>query len=149
FITANLTFHYLQTDVVGNESTYRLFKIEGNVPEMQTATIDTTANTATVNGVSQFSDWTLAALAPTAAAVSISGRVITPPDFRLSNTLVTLTDSQGVSRTVLTGKFGSFRFNEVAAGETCILRASSRGYTFAPQIISPTENISGITFIPQ
>ncbi|MCY7344892.1 MAG: carboxypeptidase-like regulatory domain-containing protein, partial [Pyrinomonadaceae bacterium] len=149
FITANLTFHYLQTDVVGNESTYRLFKIEENVPEMQTATIDTTANTATVNGISQFSDWTLGALAPTAAAVSISGRVITPPDFRLSNTLVTLTDSQGVSRTVPTGKFGSFRFNEVAAGETYILRVASRGYTFAPQIISPTENISGITFIPQ
>ena len=87
-----------------------------------------------------------APLSPTAAVVSISGRVITPLDLGLTNALVTLTDSHGVSKTVITGKFGGFIFRDVAAGETYILSASSKHYTYAPQIVSPTENLTDITF---
>ena len=67
----------------------------------------------------------------------------------VSNAIVTLTDSQGVARTTVTGKLGNFTFREVAAGETYVLTVSTKRYTFAPQIISPTENLAGITFLPQ
>ena len=107
----------------------------------------TSAPTAADTGAAIF--FVNAPLAPTAAAVSVSGRVITPLDLGLTNALVTLTDSRGVSRTVITGKFGGFIFRNVAAGETYILRVSSKHYTYAPQIISPTEDLTGITFTPQ
>ncbi len=151
FLTANLTFHYLQTDVVGSEFTFRLFKIEPpNAPELQTtATIDTTANTATVNDVSQFSDWTLAQpLAPTAADISISGRVHLPRNFGLTAALVTLTDAAGISRTTHTNKLGGFRFNDVAAGQTYVISVRAKGHQFAPQILTATEDITNLIFIP-
>lgn len=88
-------------------------------------------------------------LAPTAANVSISGRVILPSDLGLTNALVTLTDSRGNAQTILTGKFGNFTFREVAAGETYIVRVAAKRYSYAPQVVSPTENLSGITFVPQ
>ncbi len=90
-----------------------------------------------------------APLVPTAVNVSISGRVITPQDLGLTNAIVTLTDSRGNSQTIRTGKFGNFIFRDVAAGETYILTVSSKRYTYAPQIVSPTENITGITLTPQ
>ena len=86
---------------------------------------------------------------PTAASVSISGRVILPQDLGLTNARVTLTDSQGIARTVLTGKFGRFRFTDVAAGETYILSVTSRRYTYAPQVITVTEDVTELNFTPQ
>src|SRR5207237_551687 len=59
--TTDLTFHYLDGDVVGTESNYQVIKYSGttaSVPGGQS--VNTGANTATVNGVSSFSDWTLA-----------------------------------------------------------------------------------------
>jgi parallel beta-helix repeat protein len=86
--------------------------------------------------------------APTAASVSISGRVITSLELGLTSALVTLTDSQGNERTVLTGKLGSFRFANLAAGETYIISVSSRRYTYAPQIVTATEDFTGLVFVP-
>ena len=86
---------------------------------------------------------------PTAASVSISGRVVTPSEFGLTNARVTLTDIQGGSRTVLTGKFGNFRFANVAAGGTYILSVTSGRYTFAPQIITANEDLTDLIFVPQ
>ena len=85
--------------------------------------------------------------APTAANVSISGNVIIPNNFWLTRIIVTLTDSHGVSKTAVAGKFGSFIFRDVSVGETYILRASARDYSFAPQVITPTQDITNIDFI--
>jgi hypothetical protein len=87
--------------------------------------------------------------APTAAFVSISGRVITPNDLGLTKALVTLTDSQGNSRTTTTGKFGVFRFAEVAASETYILSVASKRSVFAPQVITANADIADLIFVPQ
>ncbi|MGI8786685.1 MAG: delta-60 repeat domain-containing protein [Pyrinomonadaceae bacterium] len=87
--------------------------------------------------------------APTAANVLISGRVITPRVFGLVNAFVTLTDSNGISRTVITGRAGSFRFTEVAAGETYIISVRSKRYTYAPQVVTVNEDLTGLTFTPQ
>lgn len=86
--------------------------------------------------------------APTTATVSISGRVTTPQDFGLVNALVTLTDGRGNSQTILTRKFGSFSFSGVAAGETYILKVASKRYSFAPQIITPMQDLTELVFTP-
>lgn len=88
-------------------------------------------------------------LAPTAASVSISGRVIMPQNLGLSSALVTLTDMQGNARTMRTGKFGSFRFTDVAVGETYILSVRSKRYTYAPRVITVNEDLTELNFAPQ
>jgi CSLREA domain-containing protein len=60
-ITTNLTFHYLAGDVAGTEANYKIFKYSGATFTQFTPTnLNTTSHTATLNGVSSFSDWTLA-----------------------------------------------------------------------------------------
>ncbi len=148
FIEANLTFHYLQTDVVGNESLFKLFKVEENTPFEQTAIIDTTANTATVNNVSEFSDWTLAQLAPTAARVPLAGRVLTSNGTGIARAVVTLTDSNGRTTTMLTGTFGNYIFPEMQIGQTYILTVNHKKYSFSPssQVISLTDDSNEFNF---
>jgi hypothetical protein len=87
-------------------------------------------------------------LAPTAASVSVSGRVILPQQFGVTGAMVTLTDMQGDSRTVQTGKFGNFRFTDVMPGESYVVSVSLRGYNYAPQIILVTEDLTEILFTP-
>jgi peptidase C25-like protein/Big-like domain-containing protein len=62
-ITANLVFHYLSTDPMGNEANYRVIRINGgstlryphNPP---VSFVDPPNDTANVQGISSFSDWT-------------------------------------------------------------------------------------------
>ena len=149
FIEANLTFHYLQPDVVGNESLLKLFKVEENTPLEQTATIDTTANTATVNNVSEFSDWTLAQpLAPTAASAVIGGRVIDGNGRGIARARVTITGNTGNARTTSTNSFGYYHFDNVMTGANYVFNVSHKQYKFSQatqvQFISGDENINFI-----
>ena len=55
-----LTFNYLDTDVDGTESNYRVIRIEGStIRNYDQTVLNTGANTATVTDISGFSDWTL------------------------------------------------------------------------------------------
>jgi uncharacterized repeat protein (TIGR01451 family) len=63
-ITADLTFVYLDGDVMGNEAIYKVFRVTGGVPTSFPASVVTAAtNTATLAGVSTFSDWTVGEVA--------------------------------------------------------------------------------------
>lgn len=86
---------------------------------------------------------------PTAASVSISGRVTTPREFGLTNAMVTLTAPNGESRTIRTGRFGSFRFTDLVAGETYIIHVTSKRYTYIPQVIAVTEDMTELNFVSQ
>ncbi len=84
---------------------------------------------------------------PTAANVSISGRVMTAAGRGLPRTTVILTDMNGSSRTATTSMFGYFRFDDVQVGETYILTAVSKGYQFQQQTISVLDEMSDLDFI--
>jgi hypothetical protein len=58
---ADLTFHYLAGDVVGTESNYKIFKYNGSFTQFNPNVLNTTSHFATLNNVTSFSDWTLAA----------------------------------------------------------------------------------------
>ncbi len=68
--------------------------------------------------------------APTAAHVSIGGRVTTAKGRAIRNVWITLTDSGGISRTAITSTFGYYSFNDVAAGGDYMISVGSKGYTF-------------------
>jgi CSLREA domain-containing protein len=84
---------------------------------------------------------------PTAASVSISGRVLAGTGRGLANALVYLTDSAGNSQTRRTNSFGYYRFEDVAAGQSVIISVASKRYQFAPQAITVTEEINELNFV--
>ena len=115
----------------------------GTNPTVSRTTETTTIGTKPANG--QTYTFT-PSLAPTAAGVSVSGRVLTGSGRGLMNTTVTMTDMNGSTRAVRTGAFGYFRFNEVEAGQTYIVSVGSKRYSLAPQVISVTEDVSELNF---
>jgi hypothetical protein len=87
--------------------------------------------------------------APTAATVSISGRVITAAGRSVTNVRLSLTDSQGNVRTETTDSSGYYQFNDVQVGETYILTASGKHYSFSQpsQFLNVNDEITEINFI--
>ena len=84
---------------------------------------------------------------PLSASVSVSGRVMTPDGRGLRNATVTITDSQGVRRTVTTSSFGFYRFEDVRAGDTYVIGVSSRLYRFASKILQSDETLADVNFL--
>ena len=91
--------------------------------------------------------FTAAPVAPTAASVSVAGKVITDDGRGLRNARVVLTDAIGNSRTALTTSFGYYRFDDVAAGQTYIISVASKRFQFAPQVITVSEVIENLDLI--
>jgi sugar lactone lactonase YvrE len=85
---------------------------------------------------------------PTAATVSISGYVTTSSGRGIVNVRMSLTDSNGQVRTVTTTSFGYYRFDDVQAGETYILSATGKHYTFSQplQVLNINEETNEVNF---
>jgi hypothetical protein len=88
-------------------------------------------------------------LTPTAANVSVSGRIRTPNSRGLMNATVTLIDTNGNSRSARTNQFGYFHFDDVQAGQTYIVDVRSKSYSFAPQIVTVMGTLTELNFKPQ
>ena len=123
----------------------------GNVYRVQGTAGQPAAGTFSYGGsyVLKGGFWNSTALAPTAAQVSISGRVLTSDHRGLANARVIITDAKGQSWSVMSSAFGNFQFEGATAGETIIISVTSKHYTFAPQVISLTDNISGLILTAQ
>lgn len=87
-------------------------------------------------------------IAPTAANVSILGRVLTSSGRGLPNAVVSLTDSNGSSRMTRTSTFGFYRFNGIEAGQMLIINVRAKGFEFEPRILSINEDLTNVNFIP-
>jgi len=136
----------------GTESNYRAFRIPtgGGAATQVASNLDTTSRTVTAPNVTEFSDWTLAqSLAPTAAMVGIGGRIITTNGKPIAGTTIVLTDSSGRQRSVVSNSFGYYRFNDVAAGETYIVTAAGKRYTFEQpsRILNVNDEMMDVNFI--
>ena len=89
---------------------------------------------------------TVTFLGPTAASVSLGGRVMVGTRG-LVNATVYLTNQGGETRQARTTAFGYYRFAEVAAGETYVISVVSKKYSFSPQVINVTEDSDSLNFI--
>jgi subtilisin-like proprotein convertase family protein len=90
-----------------------------------------------------------ALFAPTAANVSISGRVLTQLGSSISKARVRLADASGNERLVLTNGFGNYSFDDVAAGETYTVFVEAKGYAFEPRTVSVVDQVSNLDFVGQ
>lgn len=85
---------------------------------------------------------------PTAATVTIGGRVMTAAGKGISRATVSITDASGNTRTATTNRRGFYQFSDVPAGETYILTVKAKGYHFAQpsQVIFVSENLDEVNF---
>lgn len=78
---------------------------------------------------------------------TISGRVLTPSGIGIRNTIVHLTNSQGVRRTATTSSFGFYTFDNVTTGGTYIIGVSSKQYRFSPRSLLITSELANLDFL--
>ncbi len=88
--------------------------------------------------------WAADFLAPTAALVNISGRVLSPNGHPLNTARVILSAPDGSMRSAATNTFGFYTIGGLEAGQTYILTAKAKGYVFASRIVTVNENASGV-----
>lgn len=138
-ITADLVFHYLDpTDIAGTEANYRIIRVSGgtavsfpNNCGSGSPCVDTTANTGTLNGVSNFSDWTVGEqAAPTAANGVVSGIITSNDGTPVAGAVVRLNGTQ--LRKTITDDNGAYRFDNVETNGFYTLTPSRSNYSFAP-----------------
>jgi subtilisin-like proprotein convertase family protein len=86
---------------------------------------------------------------PTAAVVSVGGRVTDTKRRGVSNVRVVMTDSKGATRTALSDSLGNYSFDGAQAGETYVFTASRKGYTFdqSTQVHTIIEETNNVNFV--
>ena len=86
---------------------------------------------------------------PTAAGASVFGRVLSLKGRGIANASIVVTNQNGEVRFARTNSFGYYNLSEVATGQTYIFAVKAKGYQFAPQTVSLTENLDGLNFTAQ
>lgn len=102
-------------------------------------------------GVCEFDDISVTNFIPTAAEVSVGGRVLTANGNGIRNVVVSITDPAGNTRTAVTGAFGYYSFADVPVGQTYIMSVSSKRYEFleptrAITVVDALDNVNFIAF---
>ena len=77
----------------------------------------------------------------------VSGRVLTPDGRGLRNALVSIIDSQGVTRTATTSSFGVYTIDNVVTGAMYTIRVTTKRYRFTPRVKQINGNVSDLDFI--
>jgi hypothetical protein len=85
----------------------------------------------------------------TAAGVGVGGRVTTVEGNGIRGIVVSLTDANGMVRTTITNETGYYRFQEVEAGATYVIRVNAKRYSFkqAAQVMSINDEATEVNFI--
>lgn len=94
--------------------------------------------------------WSPAApLAPTAAMVSIHGRARTASGRGILRVRISLVNASGEIRSTMTSDFGYYRFDNLPAGETYILTARGKRFTFSnpTQVVTLNEEVGDLDFV--
>jgi len=132
-----------------NFANLRILHLESGVWQNRTMTGGSSPVICTDN-LSSLSPFVIVqALVPTAANVSVSGKVADADGGGLSGVIVMLTDSQGRSVSTRTNNFGRYSFAGVGAGEVYTVSVASKRYSFnvSSQAINVTDAIENVDFI--
>ena len=149
-ITADISFTYLDQDIMGMESGYQVLRREsGMTTTFMGGTVNAVTNTGTATGVMNFSQWGAGMLVPTAANATISGQVFTANKQGIRNAVVMVTGG-GLSepRYVQTGSFGKYQFDDLAVGQTYVITVLSKRYFFQNPsfVINLDGDLSDVNF---
>ena len=85
-----------------------------------------------------------AGLIPTAASVSVSGRVVSNTGAAVRNARVVLTSPAGEIRFASSNPFGYFTIDGVVVGRRYQLEVQSKQFIFTPRVLNVVDEVSGI-----
>jgi hypothetical protein len=85
---------------------------------------------------------------PTAAAVVISGRVLSEGSSGLRGANVTLIEANGTPHYTTTGTFGNYEFPGIEAGQTVVISVNSKRYRYTSRIINLRDSIADFDIYP-
>jgi hypothetical protein len=150
-ITADISFTYLDQDVNGDETQYKVLKREGGLTNIVAGgTVNAATNTASVSGVSSFSQWAAGnKLITTAAPVSVAGRVLTSDGRGIANVVLVVSgDALAGPVKLQTNAFGYYVFDGLPSGHSYVVTATARNFTFSQptRVISLNDDVSDLNF---
>lgn len=123
------------------------FRVDGTVGQNLAGTISTGPNGQGGQFLVRGGFWAFQAPAPTAATVSVSGRVSTADGNAVFRARISLTDSSGVTRTAMANQFGYYRFDDVEVGQTYFVSVTAKRYQFVPRAVFVQDELSDLDFI--
>ena len=106
----------------------------------------------TVDGIIVGTAWADVAGAPTAADVSVSGRVTTADGRGITNVRVAISgNSLAQPIVVITGRFGQYNIPDLEAGQTYVITVGARRFTFTSpsRVISLVDNVNDADFVAE
>ena len=89
-------------------------------------------------------------LGPSAAEVSISGRIVTmanKSERGIAGATISLTANDGNIQTARTNAFGYFQFSGVVAGESYIVQIQHKQYQFNAETLAVLDEITDLTYL--
>jgi hypothetical protein len=84
----------------------------------------------------------------TAAPVSLSGRVFDKYGRQVSNAVVSISDTSGMVRSARTNMFGYYSFSNLVAGQSYLLKVTSKAAQYAPRLFSATQDFASFDLYP-
>jgi hypothetical protein len=91
--------------------------------------------------------WQIPMFGPTAAPVTVSGRVLRPSGLGVGGAIVSIASLDGTARTARTNPFGYFSFDGIIVGQTYIVSVKSKAYDFASQSIVVNDSIADLVLV--
>jgi len=88
-------------------------------------------------------------LVPTAALVSVTGRVVTQDGRGIVGVRLTLVDPLGNTFQSLSSSFGAFQFDAIGSGQAYVLTITSKRFQFTPQVVVVNDQISDLKIVAQ
>jgi CSLREA domain-containing protein len=85
----------------------------------------------------------------TAAGVVVGGRVLSRFGRGIRGAVVQMTGIDGTPRNTVTGPFGTYKFEDVEAGQTYVMEVVSRRFTFVPVVISVNDNLTDFDLVAE
>ncbi|MGH9946492.1 MAG: SdrD B-like domain-containing protein [Pyrinomonadaceae bacterium] len=88
-------------------------------------------------------------LSPSAANVSLIGRIMTAEGRGIRNVQVYLLEQDGTQHSALSSSFGYYRFDDIEAGQSVVVSVSAKRFEFPNpvRLITLDDNIEGFDFI--
>jgi Carboxypeptidase regulatory-like domain len=127
----------------GSNSTGGTFNVSGTVGQHIAGTSSNGGGRFDLHGGFWFQNQ-----APTAASVSISGRVTTASGQGIRSVRLTLTSPNGAIRRALTSSFGYYAFDGIEVGNTYVMHVAAKRFTFAEptRVFSLQDELTGMDF---
>ena len=119
------------------------FSLDGTIGQPVAGTNPANGAFSTRSGFWQLS------FAPTAAGVSVSGRILTADGIGVRNAIVSVTLANGEVLITRSSSFGYYRFDDLEAGQTIVVSVISKRFQFAPQVLTLNESIAELDFLEQ